>query len=465
MTEKKTLAEIYRSISQFHENGNLVAWLTSRRVIIWLTPERRRRILIFGSIIAGIVGVFHRHAPWREYDAPATWLAPSIAVIILFALVNFLYVGAARFSDLPVAIRRRPQIALHALFWLIVIVTWLLPKEIGLWRTVIALIAISFPYIIWRCGYMLLSAKRGKVAGTSFGDHIFYIWPAWGGTNTPIGKGADYLSQCEARSIDAYARSILGGIKLLILSRLWGLARLFIAALVYANPKSPFTPMLGDVTLGIPRIQNLAAGNASASLLVTWVSLYMELVWETLEVAEDGHLWVGMLRLFGFNVFRNTYKPLLAKSLIDFWNRYHYYFKELLLELFFFPTYARHFQKWPKLRIFVAVFAAAFFGNMYHHLLKAKNVLVAGNLADLWLMLNPRLVYCFLLALGIYVSMLREQKKRGKSAQTNQSVIPLSSFTKIAGVWTFYSIIHIWNLKGDLTVAARIDFALALFGL
>lgn len=457
--------ENYRSVSQFHENENLIVWLKSRRIVVWLTPERRRRILIFGSIIACIVGMFHRHAPWREYGAPATWLAPAIAVLILFALVKLLHVGAARFSELPAALRRRPQMALHMLFWLIVVVTWLLPGEIGLWRTVIALIAISFPFIIWRCGYMLLWAKRGKVAGTSLGDHIFYIWPTWGGTNTPIGKGADYLSQCEARTNDAYARSILGGIKLLILARLWGLARLVIAALVYAHPKSPFTPLLGDFTLGIPRIHNLVAGNASASLPASWISLFMELVWETLEVAEDGHLWVGMLRLFGFNVFRNTYKPLVAKSLIDFWNRYHYYFKELMLEFFFFPTYARHFQKWPKLRIFAAVFAAAFFGNMYHHLLKAKSSLVAGDWLDLWLNLNPRLMYCFFLALGIYVSMLREQKRRGKSADKSRGSSALASFTKIAWVWTFYSIIHVWNLKGGMTVVTRMNFFLSLFGI
>jgi hypothetical protein len=42
-----------------------------------------------------------------------------------------------------------------------------------------------------------------------------------------------------------------------------------------------------------------------------------------------GHMIIGTLRLFGFNVFRNTYKPLLSESILEFWNRYYYYFKEL----------------------------------------------------------------------------------------------------------------------------------------
>jgi len=62
-----------------------------------------------------------------------------------------------------------------------------------------------------------------------------------------------------------------------------------------------------------------------------WVGLYLELVWETLSLAAKGHVWIGVLRLFGFNVFRNTYKPLLAETVVDFWNRYYYYFKELMM--------------------------------------------------------------------------------------------------------------------------------------
>ena len=61
-----------------------------------------------------------------------------------------------------------------------------------------------------------------------------------------------------------------------------------------------------------------------------WSALYAGLVWDVLKIAARGHEIVGALRLFGFNVFRNTYKPLLAPSLVEFWNRYYYYFKEML---------------------------------------------------------------------------------------------------------------------------------------
>jgi hypothetical protein len=459
-----TRRDLWREVSQFHENEKTIAWLRDCRVIQWLTPSRRRAVLVFGATIGGVVGLFNRHAEWRDYAKLDTWLAPSLALPLLFVLVYLLYLAAKHFQRLPAAVRRRPQIAFHLLFWLLLAWIWLAPLGPGIWQTVIALIALSLPFILWRIGYTLMSGQRGKAAKTTFKDHLFYFWPIWGGTNTPIGKGADYLAQHEARSADAYARSVLAGVKLLLLSRLWDLTRMVMAALVFANPKSPFMPLLGEYSLNIPRVQSILGGSVAATPFTTWASLYFELVWETLEVAENGHVWVGLLRLFGFHVFRNTYKPLRAESITEFWSRYHYYFKELLVDFFFLPTYVRYFKRWPRLRMLAAVFAAAFAGNMYHHVLKAKNSLVAGEFADLWIMLNPRLVYCFLLAVGIYCAMLREQKTRGTKTQVRSAAAPLSRVLKIAGVWTFYCIIHIWNLKGSSSITERNALFLSLFG-
>ena len=102
-----------------------------------------------------------------------------------------------------------------------------------------------------------------------------------------------------------------------------------------------------------------------------------------LRLAVKGHLIVGFLRLYGFNVFRNTYKPLLAESIVEFWNRYYYYFKELLVTFFFMPTFtgpAKRLRHWPRLRLLAAVFAAAFVGNVYYHVIKESEALAQGQL-------------------------------------------------------------------------------------
>ena len=92
-------------------------------------------------------------------------------------------------------------------------------------------------------------------------------------------QGLATLSQCEAKTTEALARSQLAGIKLLLLG-------------------------------------------ARAPWVQSWASIYGELFEQVLRLAVKGHLIIGMLRLYGFNAFRNTYKPLLAESIVEFWNRY-----------------------------------------------------------------------------------------------------------------------------------------------
>ena len=60
---------------------------------------------------------------------------------------------------------------------------------------------------------------------------------------------------------------------------------------------------------------------------------------------------------------------------------------------------------------------------------------------------QSRVVYCALLALGIYVSMLREQKKiRGGAPRSWPRRV-----VAIFGVWTFFATIWIWGVRGDAT--------------
>ena len=151
----------------------------------------------------------------------------------------------------------------------------------------------------------------------------------------------------------------------------------------------------------------------------------------------------------------------MAQSIVDFWNRFYYYFKELLVEFFFLPTYISTFKAYPRLRIFAATMAAAFLGNIYYHVLRDSEELVNVGLTGAWMQVGPRCFYALLLGLGICVSMIREQQRRGAATPSTSS--PLR---RIAGVWWFYAIIHIWNVEpAELTFAQRTTFFLSLFGL
>jgi len=458
------LLALYRTVAQFHENEALIGWLQGSKVVVWLTPQRRKAILCAGAIFAATAGTLGRYTSWRDYRHLETWLVPAVALPILLGIVYLLYLMAARFNRLPAFVRARPQVCVHAFFWVLVVSIWLNPFPSAFAAGVVALVAGSFPYLIWRCGYMLLCGQRGKGAVTQFSDHFFYIFPVWDGTNTPPGKGHDYLSRAEAQTAAAYSRSILAGIKLLLLVALWKGAMQVIGAVVYGDPKSALTGLLAGHHLGIPRLRFIVNGNVTPSLGMIWLSLYLELIWECLFIAAKGHVWIGMLRLFGFNVFRNTYKPLLAESVMEFWSRYYYYFKELMVEFFFLPTYLRAFRSRPVLRIVAAVFAAAFFGNMYYHLLQAKHPLLEGDFGRLGWLLGARLIYCLMLAAGIAVSMLRQQRQRGRPAALGSPKGGLHRLGRIASVWTFFAVINLWNVTAGITIPQRGWLFLSIFG-
>ena len=67
--------------------------------------------------------------------------------------------------------------------------------------------------------------------------------------------------------------------------------------------------------------------------------------------------------------------------------------------------------------LLAAVLAAACIGNMYHHILASPDLVIRFDLAGLWATWGPRTVYCLLLALGIWVSMLRQKKLRASGLQ------------------------------------------------
>jgi hypothetical protein len=198
-------------------------------------------------------------------------------------------------------------------------------------------------------------------------------------------------------------------------------------------------------------------------LWISWLSIYCELIHQVLRHAIRGHAIIATLRLFGFNVFRNTYKPLLAESIVEFWNRYYYYFKEILANFFFLPTFTqlgRKLRNWPTLRLWAAVFAAAFVGNTYYHLINLERMMIDGQVLEAIYLHRPRMFYCFLLAFGIFVSMLRQQRRGGRALTSGLA----SRILRIAGVWTFFSLIFIWNVRGGGSFTARTNFFLGLFG-
>ncbi len=413
----------------------------------WLTPTRRRVFLSVGALVVA-VRIPVRNLARADATLGLTSDLPGaiLLVLTLLAFVVLCYFAAQRFASLPALVRKHPQICLHAIFWSLLALLWCTRPAAGPLRTLLAGCVLALPFLLWRVGYMMFTAQRGKMRNTRLHDHLFYIYPVWGGSDTPYGKGHDYLSANEARDETALAKSQLAGLKCFLLAGLWASAKALLAAWFFTEA-------------GVPRLGAMFANPALYPVWLCWLALYLELVWAVLSVAVTGHVIIGWLRFFGFHVFRNTYKPLLAESIVEFWNRYYYYFKELLVNFFFYPTFTRHFKGTPRFRIFAAVFMAAFAGNIYYHWLRLDAPLATGDFPAMWAALQSRVFYCLLLAFGIYVSMQRQQRRARATRALPRRALA------IFGVWTFFSIIHIWAEKDSATFLARLHFFLGLAGL
>lgn len=450
----------WEQLRHFHRQPDIIArWQRLwGPVLPWLTPGRRRRLLALGAVV---ILVTKSSKALRSVPELFGFTPDTIgSVLVIVAMAGFVwgwYRLAQRFASLPMFVKRHPQLCLHGTFWLwLVGLGFAAPASVTV-RTTLCGGALVFSFLLWRLGFMLLTAQRGRMTGTTFADHWFYLWPTWGGVNVPYGKGLDYLKTCEAQDAEALARSQLAGLKLFVLAGLCGLGKDLMDGLVFGED-NPYRRALGGLTLGVLGTDAMIAAPIDQPIWKSWVSIYCELFRLVLGLGSRGHVAIGLLRLGGFNVFRNTYKPLLAETIVEFWNRYYYYFKELLVNFFFFPTFTRYFKQSPRLRLVVAVFAAACFGNMYYHVIKAP-ALMLGHWAAVWAEFNPRLLYCFVLALGIYISMQREQR-RPKAVRRPLARRALAIF----GVWTFFALIHLWA-SGSMTHAQRFHFLLGLFGL
>jgi hypothetical protein len=68
------------------------------------------------------------------------------------------------------------------------------------------------------------------------------------------------------------------------------------------------------------------------------------------------------------------------------------------------------------------------------------------------------------LALGIYISTLRQKQQRGQANLVTSSHGSLIKLRQIAGVWTFFALLNLWNPRAISTMAQRIEFFFSLFG-
>lgn len=276
--------------------------------------------------------------------------------------------------------------------------------------------------------------------------HLAVLRPYWSPTYLPFGKGQAFLRRHRASDPTALAVTQIKGAKLL----LWGMVlNGLYQGLDWLFPGVPAVHDAIDAFLAVQ----------PASIALGWAALVLSTARLSLQIAMWAHLFIGLARLAGYRLPRGSWRPLESRTLMDYFNRFHYYFKELLVDFFFVPTFFRVFKSHPRLRMFFATFMAAGVGNALWHFLRDIDLVASMGPAQALQTYASYAFYCTVLATGIGLSQVRAQQGR-KPADG----IPGRVWSFVV-VWGFVVLLHVFSDGSRThTLGERMRFLLSLFG-
>jgi hypothetical protein len=431
---------------------NLWIELTLALVPIAYFPARRRLL----ASMAALYWLFF-HSTWLNWtflralaktegqktDWTLTVLVSGILAAVFCGLaIFFRYVRCVRSRRNSLA-AKRPVLCLMASYAAVLATAGMLPLS-GMMRLLVwAVIAVTAPYL-WYFAYALKDAlaKTPDGAILQFGT----LQPFWGGTNVPYPKAAANLRRIEAQNSEDLSIIQLKAIKLLSWVFILHMLLLALRMFVYGEPipglRLGFAQWSAP-NLGVPEL-DVALQQAAVPVHVAWASVIAHFAQALLQITVSGNTFIACCRMAGFNALRNTYRPLQARTVAEFWNRYYYYFKELLVDFFFFPVFTRYFKQYRRFRVFAATMAAATVGNMVYHFFRDYRYVAE---LGLWRALVGFQVYAFYataLGLGIGISQFRghgRERSRGDAQWWRRALAT-------AGVLSFFCLLEIFDQEG-----------------
>jgi hypothetical protein len=352
--------------------------------LITFMPEYRRFILAIAPIIFLVL---------ETYRDPAL-LGLNLAVIAFGILLYWCAMQwpKSRFGQRPIAF------LLSGFTALIFIACAATPRSVPYWIlwTLVGLLA-SY---LWFIAYAL--TDRNSIPSRDLTLELTSFRPLWGSTNTPFPKGAAYLRRIEAQNPEQLAIVQLKGLKLL----LW--------AILLAVFQLLWNRFFHDY-LHIPTSAEALALSVQGKPVawhLRWESLILAFFELILSISIMGHKLIAACRMAGFNALRNTYAPLFSTTIAEFFNRFYYYFKELLVDFFFYPTFLRYWKGHKRLRMAFATFAAAFFGNGFYHFTRDWQIIRDLGFWKALENYQALLLYNTVLATGLSISQLRKRGPR-----------------------------------------------------
>jgi hypothetical protein len=380
-------------------------------------------------------------------EGMAASLGPVLAMTFLFALFIASFAVLRHVRQAPQSLfARRPL-----LLMLVAEALLCTAGGVGLlhgWPRVLVWSAVfAFTPYLWFLPFAIADLRSRTPSPLTL--QMAVLRPYWSPAYLPFGKGAAFLRKHLSTTPQELAVTQLKAIKLL----------------VWANLLFVLLALLGwlfDERIAVPDVEdaiNAFLAGQPYPRARAWAAIVLAAARYALQVAAWAHLFIGIARLAGYRLPRGSWRPLEARTLMDYFNRFHYYFKELLVDLFFMPTFFRVFKNHPRLRMFFATFMAAGVGNALWHFTRNIDVVASAGLPAALASYTSYLFYAALLAVGVGLSQVRANMGLRPAAT------PLARVTSFLFVWSFVIGIHVFGDGSRIhTLTERLQFMAALFG-
>ncbi len=373
----------------------------------------------------------------------ALGLQVTAAAIVLCLSAAFLF-WQRRHSDTTAA--KRPVLTLM-LLWFGLLATALLSVPGSFLNTVLwSVVGVSISSL-WILAYSAVDARGKDVTPTI--HRAVFLRPFWGGSAAPIGKSFGFLNRFAAKDEADLAATRLKALKLAV----W--------ALILTGALKLSETLAYDV-FGIADLQTAILAHADGqpqATAVNWASVLANYFIDLLIISVWGHFIVAIIRMAGYRIPRNTVNPLASRTLAEFWNRYYYYFKELLVDFFFYPAFRRYFKGNTRLRVAFATLCAAGLGNFLYHFMRETYVFADGAILDKLWIFQSAVFYSLVLATGLIISQWRGRKVKPQDGFLAYHVWPRIN------VIAFFCFLKIFDdISGEGTFWERAAFFAGLFG-
>lgn len=420
---------------------------------IALLPTHRLPIMVGASLFYLFLRPF-RIDGWSELVKAKAAMLPTgipqitlqfsgVAVVVLFGAA-FLYWQRENREN---RIAKRPVLALMSVWCALLLTAYTLPQDSGLSAFLWAVVGV-FISSFWYLAYAAADQKTKDATPTLV--RAGFLRAFWGGSATPIGKSFGYLNKFDSADDTELAITRLKGMKLAV----W--------ALILTGTVKLLDLLVAD-TLAVPTLQHAIVAQAAGqgfSFGMNWASLISNYFADLLIIAIWGHFIVAVVRMVGYRIPRNTRNPLASRTLAEFWNRYFFYFKELLVDFFFYPAFVRYFKKNTKMRVAFATFCAAGLGNFLYHFTRETYVFADLGFIEALPIFYSAMFYSVALATGLIISQWRGAAPKPEHGFFRYEILPRLN------VCAFFCFLKIFDdIFGEGTLADRGNFALSLFGL